>query len=335
VLFAVALCLLLPVVAVVGGEAVVDDASALIQAHAALAPEGNASVSLRTLMVTAQADLLRRTAQSKVESGASTRAVELSTIQPKLQEAAKYIQGAVAKANRTRRAESCGAACYIAMITDALLIMQETGAMLTGKTDTWLCSGLTFLLWWVTGLIALSIDGDMGFSEAVHVMTQQVTSIGYGSTTPSTNGMKIFNGLSSVLSQMSVGRVTADMANRLLVTASSGNDTPTTRTAALFATVAISTIYFASDLYSGTTDYPKWWDALLDAFYLAMMTMTTVGYGDLALNTKAGKIITPLGLPLLTNAFAGFTGHLGGPSNDAPAEESSPELCKCFGTTYC
>jgi len=332
----VALCLLLPVVvAVVGGEAVVGDASALIQAHAALAPEGNASVNLRSLMATAQADLLKRTAQSHVESGASKRAVALSTIQPRLQEAARYLQGAAAKANQTRRAEKCSALCIIATVTDAFWIMYETGAMLQGQTDTLLCSGLTLLLWWGTGLAALTVDGDMTFAEAVHVMSQQVTSIGYGSTTPSTTGMKIFNGLSSVLSQMSVGRVTADMANRLLVTASSGNDTPTTRTAALFATVAISTIYFASDLYSGTTDYPKWWDALLDAFYLAMMTMTTVGYGDLALNTKAGKIITPLGLPLLTNAFAGFTGHLGGPSNDAPAEESSPELCKCFGTTYC
>lgn len=332
----VALCLLLPVVvAVVGGEAVVDDGSALIQAHAALAPEGNASVSLRSLMATAQADLLKRTAQSHVESGASKRAVALSTIQPRLQEAARYLQGAAAKANQTRRAEKCSALCIIATVTDAFWIMYETGAMLQGKTDTLLCSGLTLLLWWGTGLAALTVDGDMTFAEAVHVMSQQVTSIGYGSTTPSTTGMKIFNGLSSVLSQMSVGRVTADMANRLLVTAAQGKDDPQSRTASLVATVALSTLYFATDLNAGTTDYPGWGNALLDAFYQAMMTMTTVGYGDYSLTTKAGKFITPLGLPLLTNAFAGFAGHLGGPSDDAPGPDPPMELCTCFGTTYC
>jgi len=71
----------------------------------------------------------------------------------------------------------------------------------------------------------------------------------------------------------------------------------------------------------------------MDALYEAMMTMTTIGYGDLSPSTATGQFMTPLGLPLLTNAFAGFTGELGPPT--PPGPEPASELCMCNGVNWC
>ena len=56
----------------------------------------------------------------------------------------------------------------------------------------------------------------------------------------------------------------------------------------LFALVAVT-------LLSGTLFYrqTEGW-SLLDAFYFSVVTLTTVGYGDLSLTTAAGKIFTVL-----------------------------------------
>merc|ERR1719219_592009 len=96
-------------------------------------------------------------------------------------------------------------------------------------------------------------------------------------------GLKLFHGLHSVLSQMSVARATTDIVQWFLK-ALPGSHTPLTRTAVLLLTTAASTFLFAADLKAGDSDsrYASYDKALLDALYLEMITMTTIGYGDLS-----------------------------------------------------
>jgi len=332
-------CLFIPfTVAAVGGGALAEDASNLIQAHVALAPTANGtgdSQVLHSLLVTAWADLAAQAAQVQLASGASAaRTVALSANQLRMHEAARYLQDAVAKASAARRKEpACGATCILAIATDLLFIAQETALQLSGKSDQ-LCTIGTLVVWWTTGLIALTEDNQLPLSEALHMLAQQVTSVGYGSSGPKDSfGLKMFHGLSSVLSQMSVGRVTGEITAKVLDGTLHFGDSLLSHTAALLLTVAASTLLFAADLKEGNSKYATYGSALMDALYEAMMTMTTIGYGDLSPSTETGKFMTPLGLPLLTNAFAGFTGELGPPT--PPGPEPASELCMCNGVNWC
>merc|ERR1719412_2792948 len=106
-------------------------------------------------------------------------------------------------------------------------------------------------------------------------------------------------------------------------------ETPDKLALALGVMLAASTLYFSIDLRSGDpSTYPKYFDALIDGFYQAMITMTTVGYGDLTLTTNVGKIMSPVGLPLLTNAFANFAEATAGPAD--PSEKKTWADLKMF-----
>jgi len=339
-------CLFIPfTVAAVGGGALAEDASNLIQAHVALAPTANGtgdSQVLHSLLVTAWADLAAQAAQVQLASAASAaRTVALSANQLRMHEAARYLQDAVAKDNAVRRRadnSTCRAMCVINIATDAAWIAMETYLQFKGDTDK-LCSIGALVYWWTTGILTLTVDQGLTLPEALHMLTQQVSTIGYGTDTPPENstGLKLFHGLHAVLSQMSVGRMTADIMNQLLK-ALPGGDTPQTRTAVLLLTTAASAFLFAADLKVSDSSYANYGTALADALYLAMMTMTTVGYGDLAPSTPMGQFLSPLGLPLLTNAFADFQGGLGpktGPSDPDAGDETPSELCMCMGNNWC
>lgn len=291
----------------------------------------SSDAALRAVLATAQADLAERALRAHPKASTAT----LSDVQAPLQKATKFVQGALAKSNTTRRGEKCGAMCVIGIITDAAAIAFESSTAFTKQKG---CSFPVLVMWWITGLLTETIDHDLSFPEAVHMMVQQFTSVGYGSSTPmEPAGLKIFHGLHGVLSQMSVARVTSEAMNKVLALA---GDTPFSLALALTITLGASILWFTSDLHSGdSATYPNWFDALLDGTYQALITMTTIGYGDLSLTTDAGKLLSPLGMPLLTNAFANFAGALS-PGPDSTEEstdegETVMEVCECFGKNYC
>jgi len=266
----------------------------------------------------------------------------LSDIVRPLKEATEFVHDKLAKSNTTRRAQKCGTMCAITIILDASTIYLEGSAAFTENIPS--CALFTLVMWWATGLLTLTRDQELPLSEAVHVLVQQFTSIGYGSASNDVAGIKLFHGLHGVLSQMSVARVTTEFINGFL---QSGGSEPTQLFGALAIALAGSTFWFAVDLGANKTAYPKFFDALLDGVYQALITMTTIGYGDLSPTAAWSKYLTPLGLPLLTNAFANFAGATAPDlsskqqqqqkQQQQEQEESAEkqEICKCFGKDVC
>jgi hypothetical protein len=253
-----------------------------------------------------------------------------------MREATKFVQAEIAKSSST---PACGASCVIAIVLDSLAIGWESR-----RFGDDVCTLPVLVMWWATGILTLTVDQKLDFPEAVHMLMQQVTSVGYGSSGPPGDsvGLKIFHGLHGVLSQMTVARVTGE-ALEWVLKSKIGNQ-PQQLGITLVAMIAASTLVYAADLHLGsTTNYPSYFDALIDGFYQVLVTMTTIGYGDLGASTNWGKLLTPVGMPLLTNAFSNFVGSTAQSEGDRAQEETDLkekgltgiEVCKCFGKAIC
>merc|ERR1719277_1266402 len=99
----------------------------------------------------------------------------------------------------------------------------------------------------------------------------------------------------------------------------------------LLLTTLLSTVFFASDFHDGNkAGYPKWWNALLDAYYTTAISQTTVGYGDFAPLTSWGKVVSGVLLPPLVAAFDRYVAVASG---DSAPEGSGAAFCSCWGLT--
>merc|ERR550539_144143 len=284
---------------------------------------------MRSLLATVQADSAKRAATEHVRAGAGS----LSDVVRPLKEATEFVRDSLVKANATRRAQTCGTLCVVTIILDAVNIGLEASVAFDKTASKRTCALFTLVTWWVTGLLTLTVDQELPLSEAVHVLVQQFTSIGYGSATNEVTGIKLFHGLHGVLSQMSVARVTGEFINQFL---SAGGSEPAQLFATFSIALAAATFWFAGDLGADKTAYPTYFDALIDGFYQALITMTTIGYGDLSPTAPWSKYLTPIGLPLLTTAFANFAGAtVPGAESGGGGGESTPEICNCFGQDVC
>mmetsp|Transcript_51472 Transcript_51472/g.155945 ORF Transcript_51472/g.155945 Transcript_51472/m.155945 type:complete len:328 (+) Transcript_51472:55-1038(+) len=320
-----ALCLFFPLAVAAGGTAPAD-AVALFQGRPALAARTNTSVNveaLRSVLLAVKADIEKRAADAQSKPGAPAAGAPLSTVRPILKRATKFLDGEFTKMNATRKAETCGTACVVGIVLDSIAIINGAGMVQKGEKDM-KCSTPVLLEWWLVGLLTLMQDQKLAFPEAVHMLSQQLTSIGYGSSTPTAEGLKIFHGLHGVLSQMGVARVTGAAMNKALDQLGKG---PKGVFQGLTLALAAGTLWFTADLHEGDSDtYPTWNSALSDGFYQALITMTTIGYGDYSLTTDWGKILTPWALPWMTTAWGRFASALAsGPAD--PTEDSSEDVC--------
>mmetsp|Transcript_73258 Transcript_73258/g.207655 ORF Transcript_73258/g.207655 Transcript_73258/m.207655 type:complete len:179 (-) Transcript_73258:66-602(-) len=159
------------------------------------------------------------------------------------------------------------------------------------------------------------VDQGVSFPEALLMMGQFVTSVGYGSHTPSTDGMKIFHAMHALLGSAFVTSQMDNMVDKLTEMWKSTLPAFMWQLPCLTAALLAGTFGYAEDFHEGSPgDYPTYESALLDAFYMTIFTLTTVGYGDVSPTTPWGMGLSAAWMITGTRAFARFVGTINGDS---------------------
>lgn len=319
------LSFMFPMAFAAAASAFCDDTSLLIQANMdrpQVQAVSNASLlNLRSLLITAKDQVLD-------SSRGKMTAASLGTRQLKLLEATNIINEKLK--DLSSKNDKCYGTCITAIIVDAVSLMYQT----LRPAPKYRCDIVWAVLWWVTGLMNLHWDGELTIPDAMHVLMQQFTSVGYGSDTPTSKMQKLFHGLHVVTSQMSVARLTdqvngmaIDMLTSVIAT-KTGNYVGVLLVS--IAAILLTSWYFHVDLKSpeglaegagGSTEFS-------DAIYQALMTVTTVGYGDYSLQSKLGKTLSPFLVPLANKAFGKLTGFEW--KNDTEDNSTKVAWCEAY-----
>jgi len=301
-----------------------EDTSAMLQVDTATSLLGTASLHKTIADLRSLSARVRQIAEKREASMENSTALDMSDMQQTMQKAHKYIVNKLSSVS-TSANQTCGGLCITTAIIDGVAILFET--MTTPKAR---CTPVMLIYWWVMGLLTLTIDQKLPFVDALHTMVQQVTSIGYGTSSQDDEGIKIFHALHGVLSQMSVNKATADVFDWALgVMDSAMPDIGEVGKAsvAFVVVLAVTVAWFALDLEGSSV--------FADSVYGSLITATTIGYGDVTPNSTWAKAITPLTLPFIVEAFGKWKQAVAGEPRDLPKAFSKTEICQCAGATWC
>jgi len=337
--------LMLPsLVATAGIEAWGDD-SALLQVEPAMASIQSESfkksmVGLRSLLAVVQ-----DAARKHNDSVADSDEFYMNVVQPQMENATNFIVNELATQSAKKSKRKSCKLCWATAIIDGLTLVYEKETSSGGLAAK--CSPIVVIVWWVMGMITLTEGQGLPIPDALDMLAQQFTSVGYGSSTQDTVALKMFHGLHGVVSQMSVNRVISEIFTTALNAMEQGwaqllGKSPDKDSAFwnLLTIGALTTFVFSIDL-SRRRKLPNF-NQLLDGIYQALITMTTIGYGDKSPTADWAKAISPLTLPAIVTAFSRWNDAVGPESaekNQEVDEDTSRfingEVCQCFGKNFC
>ena len=298
-----------------------DDTSALLQVDTETVSLQTALAALRSLSAIAKKH------EREVEPE-----LDMGVVGPHVANATKFIVKKLSTVTRKTGNQSCGTLCVTSILIDSMSILYEAfhGAGWAPEP----CGTFIILVWWVTGLLTMTRDQKLTFPEAIHVLMQQETSVGYGSSGQEDSGIKIFHALHGVLSQLGVKKANNEVFDWALGQLAGwlpirGTSSPAraARASILFAFVfGFTAALFGLDLGND--------HSAVDAIYGTLITASTIGYGDISWTHAWAKLLSPLTVPLLTQSFANWTETMIG-NQGTSREFASLAVCKCSWFTLC
>jgi hypothetical protein len=241
----------------------------------------------------------------------------------------------------------------------SVAVFDLLGLLIKAVMPAYACSPLFFLLWWVSGMAvltntALGSDPEnnevfLSWHDAMHMLTQIATTVGYGSNVdmmakkyPDAS-LKMFHGAHGFAGLLGgVGDImnaVADLTLKVMekpISMALKTEDPDYKEVAeectsescqyqrrailkgrmfkrgltLINVFLLCSVWLFIDLFSNGMKDADPVEILGRTWYILIITMTSVGYGDFAPGTMLGTATTPLMLPLLLESYAKFTGSV-------------------------
>lgn len=247
-----------------------------------------------------------------------------------------------------RRDPKAGTRAAFAVGVDVLLLLATALSRTieaTAKDCPLFFTFTTLVLWWSLGFHVLvndhsTVKGGRALlpAEAIQVLSQQYTSVGYGSHTPSGDDelMQMFHVIHGWVGTALVSGYVDDLVEKaldciefMLGTGFDQNAFGIPQTTRLFLNtlmMVVTTLMYAGAFtpelaeppnLTSQTERKRMENGFLQALYVMIFTGTSTGYGDVAPTSLAGMGTGIIWMPLLVGMYARFASLLNGADSNA------------------
>jgi len=270
------------------------------------------------------------------------------TVRAAVAHLAKVRQGESKLCGRENGTEKAKFATYLGLAVDVLTLLVDR---LMPQCPT----AFAVMTWWIMGIYVMMCDQALSFVDSIFMLGQQVTTVGYGTHTPSAPLIQVWHAMHMVVAGLMIAppsnALVENTATQLTVwltklTKAEGQAAhmifEQIKETEVLLWVVVSTVCMWLDLKRYDKDI-----SFGSAFYVVLATMTTAGYGDLAPTSAVAKAMSVpwmmFGVPLyawgtdsektLDEATAGSAGaHRATASflHEAKLQLQHPDECTLF-----
>lgn len=231
----------------------------------------------------------------------------------------------------------CSATANCTPLIGMSVAVLELGLMVMGYLTGASCWLANFCLFIFGGLLDLMVDEKVDFFNAVLILLQHMSSVGYGTHPPKQKNRQLWHGVSAVFGYMMVNDEVVDVWRNLIqrmrrVIAGHARWSSYRRTAFDVVIGIVGVLVFTGIYEMDQRNYTEG-SSFMDAMYLTLMTFSTVGYGDLSPKTWWGQLLGVIYLSFGPALFAELQDSLLG--KYAPADrEPAPATYSEWGIAW-